>query len=103
MLSFGAPAQAAPGVPIFDRPWDLGGALELRSGGAVTSAYPVYEGVKVSCDRRLAIDGGGGYGRFELPYRRLYFGDLEAGVTRVNSPAACAAALRRLRPGPLEP
>lgn len=102
VLSFGAPAQAAPGVPIFNRPWDLGGALELRSGGAVTSAYPVYQGVSVSCERRLAIDGGGGYGRFDLPYRRLYFGDLEAGVKRVDSPSACAAALRHLQPGPLE-
>lgn len=102
VLSFGAPAQAAPGVPVFYRPWDLGGALELRSGGAVTSAYPIYEGVSVSCGRRLVIDGGGGYGRFDLPYRRLYFGDLETGVSPVDSPAACMAALRRLRPGPLE-
>jgi hypothetical protein len=103
VLSFGEPAQAAPGVPIFYRPWDLGGALELRSEGAVTSAYPVYEGVSVSCRRQLVVDGGGGYGRFELTYRRLYFGDLEVGLTPVDSPATCAAALRRLRPGPLEP
>jgi hypothetical protein len=102
VLLFGAPAQAAPGVPIFNRSWDLGGALALRSAGAVTSAYPVYEGVSVTCERRLAIDGGGGYGRFELPYRRLYFGDLESNWTRVDSRSACAVALRRLRPGPLE-
>jgi hypothetical protein len=103
VLLFGAPAQAAPGVPVFNRSWDLGGALELGSAGAVTSAYPVYEGVSVNCERRLAIDGGGGYGRFDLPYRRLYFGDLERHRIRVGSPAACAVALRHLRPGPLEP
>jgi hypothetical protein len=103
VLSFGAPAQTAPGVPVFNRFWDLGGALELHSDGAVTSAYPVYGGVSVSCERRLAIDGGGGYGRFDLPYRRLYFVDLEAGGrTPVDSRAACEAALRRLQPGPLE-
>lgn len=103
VLSFGAPAQTAPGVPVFSRFWDLGGALELHSGGAVTDAYPVYRGVSVSCGSRLKIDGGAGYGRFELPYRRLYFGDLEAGRgVWVDSRAVCAAALRRLRPGPLE-
>jgi hypothetical protein len=104
VLSFGAPAQTAPGVPVFSRFWDLGGALRLHSGGAVTSAYPVYEGVSVSCERRLAIDGGEGYGRFELPYQRLYFGDLDAGRGAwVASRASCDKALRRLRPGPLEP
>lgn len=103
VLSFGAPAQTAPGVPVFNRFWDLGGALQLHSDGAVTSAYPVYEGVSVSCDRRLSIDGGGGYGRFDLPYRRLYFVDLEAGGrSTVNSRSACEAALKRLQPGPLE-
>lgn len=103
VLSFGAPAQTAPGVPVFSRFWDLGGALQLHSDGAVISAYPVYAGIAVSCGRRLAIDGGSGYGRFELPYRRLYFADLEAGaVVPVASRGACAAALKRLRPGPLE-
>jgi hypothetical protein len=102
LLAFGPPAQVAPGVPVFNRPWDLGGALELRSRGAVKAAYPIYEGVDVSCARRVTIDGGGGYGRFEVSYRRLYMTDLAGGGRWVASRSACEAALRRLRPGPLE-
>ena len=48
VLSFGFPAQTAPEVPIFNRSWDLSGALRLRSGVDALDAYPIYEGV--TCD-----------------------------------------------------
>lgn len=103
VLSFGLPAQAAPEVPIFHRPWDLGGALKLLSDGAVDSAYPVYGAVALNCGRRLRIDGGGGYGRFQLPYRGLYAYEPGLGRAAVRSRARCRELLPRLQPGPVEP
>ena len=101
VLSFGAAAQVAPEVPVFDRSWDLSGALRLRRKNASIRAYPVFEGVDVSCKGELSVDGGGGYGVFSVPYRRLYFVG-PGGSTEVRSISSCERALSRFRPGPLE-
>lgn len=102
LVSFGLPSQTAPEVPVFNRPWDLDGALQLRSGDAVRRAYPVYEGVEISCGSQLLIDGGSGYGSFRLPYDRLYFYASGGRGTAIGSRAECERALREYRPGPLE-
>lgn len=102
VLAFGFPAQTAPGVPIFDRPWDLSGALDLESDGALAGAYPIQEGIEVRCGPRLTIDGGGGYGRRSLPYDRLYAYEPGVGRRAVGSRRRCEAVLSRLAPGPLE-
>jgi hypothetical protein len=103
VVGFGFPSQTAPEVPIFNRPWDLHGALQLRSNDAVKRAYPVYEGIEISCGPRLRIDGGSGYGSFDLTYRRLYFYAAGWQGEPIDSQAKCRRALPGYRPGPLEP
>jgi hypothetical protein len=90
-------------VPVFDRPWDLGGALELASGGAVTSAYPIAEGIEVRCGSRLTVDGGSGYGRRSHDYERLYAYEPGVGSRALASRRGCEKALARFTPGSLEP
>jgi len=102
VIGFGFPSQTAPEVPVFNRPWDLHGALQLRSDDMVTRAYPVYEGIEVACRSRLLIDGGAGYGSFQLPYDRLYFYDAAGRVQPVESRAQCSRAIGEYRPGALE-
>jgi hypothetical protein len=102
VLVFGYPAQAAPGIPVFDRSWDMGGALQVRSDGAVRAAYPVHENVEVICGGQVVVDGGEGYGRFPLDYSRLYFFDAEGGTQKIDSRRSCNATLGRFQPGPLE-
>lgn len=104
VLTFGFPAQSAPGVPIFDRNWDLGGALQLELGDPRLRAYPVYEGVRLRCRADgLIVDGGGGYGSARVDYGDLYFFDVpSAHKARVPGRGACGRALERFEPGPLE-
>ncbi len=102
VLVFGYPAQAAPGIPVFDRSWDMGGALQIRSGGAVRAAYPIHENVEVTCGEQVVLDGGEGYGRFTLDYGRLYFYDPDLGSEKIDSRRSCRRAAERLHPGPLE-
>lgn len=102
LLSFGFPSQTAPGVPLFNRDWDLSGALRLRLDDETLDAYPVYEGIDVLCGRRLVVDGGGGFGVFHLDYGRVFFFEPTRGRERIGSRAACERALGRFRPGRLE-
>jgi hypothetical protein len=101
VLSFGAPAQAAPEVPVFDRRWDLTGALRIRRNSPSLRAFPVFDGVEVRCAHELSVDGGGGYGSVNFPYRRLYFVG-PGGSSEVRSRSGCERTLARFRPGPLE-
>jgi hypothetical protein len=102
VLVFGYPAQAAPGIPVFDRSWDMGGALQIRSDGLVRAAYPVHENVEVICGKQVVVDGGEGYGRFPLRYDRLYFFDEKLGPQKIDSRRRCEATLGLFQPGPLE-
>jgi hypothetical protein len=102
VLVFGYPAQAAPGIPIFDRSWDMGGALQIRSDGAVRAAYPIHENVALVCGKQVILDGGEGYGRFTLDYGRLYFYDPDFGSEKIDSLQSCRRAAERFHPGPLE-
>jgi hypothetical protein len=102
VLVFGYPAQAAPGIPVFDRSWDMGGALQIRSDGAIRAAYPIHENVEVICGKRAILDGGEGYGRFTLDYGRLYFYDSDLGSRKIDSRRSCQRAAERFHPGSLE-
>ncbi|HET7507085.1 MAG TPA: hypothetical protein VFJ53_01885, partial [Solirubrobacterales bacterium] len=102
VIGFGFPSQTAPEVPVFNRPWDLHGALQLRSDDMVSRAYPVYAGIEITCRSHLVVDGGPGYGSFQLPYEGLYFYEAGGRAAAVRSRAQCRRALSRFRPGPLE-
>ncbi len=95
LLTFGFPCQAAPEVPIFNKSWDLSGALRLQSNDSTLRAYPIYYGVKVRCGRRLMVAGGGDYGTFRIEYGRIFLLDARQREKRVGSSAECTSALRR--------
>jgi hypothetical protein len=104
VLGFGVPAQAAPGVPVFGKSWDLGGALRDELDDPRLRAYPVYARVRVRCRRDgLVVSGGGDYGSARLGYDQLYFFDVPTTRRlRIAGSAACARGLDRFAPGPLE-
>jgi hypothetical protein len=103
LLTFDYPADVSSGVPIFDRSWDLNGAVQLRAGDPTLSAYPVFQGVSVRCERRrLVVEGPGSYGTLGVRYRGTVFVDVRTGdEERIGSRAVCTRALRRFPPGPL--
>jgi hypothetical protein len=104
VITFGFPSQAAPEVPIFNKSWDLRGALRLDSDDPTLRAYPVYEGVRLRCaPERLIVDGGGNYGRSGVRYVSLFFLDVPTSRSdEIESSSACDAALRRFKPGPVD-
>jgi hypothetical protein len=103
VLTFGFPAQSGPEVPIFDKSWDLDGAVKLEADDPTLRGFPVYEEVAVRCEPRvLLIDGGGNYGTIRVEYGRAYFLDVTPSrVRRIRTPGTCREALRSFRPGPL--
>jgi hypothetical protein len=103
VLSFGFPAQAGPEVPIFDKSWDLTGAVRLRADDPTLDAYPIYEGVAVRCQgKAVIVDGPGNYGTARHRYGKVYFLDAtDRKARRIRSPDGCRGALRSFRPGPL--
>ena len=52
VLTVGAPAEAAPGVPVFAAVWDLEGALQLRFRDQSLRGYPVSPGTRIECGGR---------------------------------------------------
>jgi hypothetical protein len=103
LLTFGFPAQAGPEVPIFDKSWDLEGAVDIQTGDPTLRAFPVYEGIVVRCGREgLVISGAGSYGSSRFGYGSIFFLDVGGGeASRISSRGACREALRTFRPGPL--
>ena len=101
LVTFGAPGEASPGAPVFVADWDLNGALEVRRNDASLHAFPVYEGVTVSCGpHRLVLDFPGSRGNARVPYRRLFFFDVARNrAAQVATHAACENA-HTFRPGP---
>jgi hypothetical protein len=104
VLTFGVPAQAAAGVPIFSKGWDLRSALQVELDEPGLHAYPVYDGVSLVCGSKgLQVAGAGDYGSRRVAYGPLYFLDVPgAKEERIAGRAACTRALRRFEPGPLE-
>ena len=104
LVTFGAPSQAAPEVPIFNKSWDLRGALRLRFDDPSLRGFPVYRGVRLKCEPdSLVVDGGGDYGRHRAAYRRLVFLDAPTSQREwIDGAGACARAAARFPPGPVE-
>jgi hypothetical protein len=103
LLTFNYPADVSPGVPIFDRSWDLNGAVQLEADDRDLRAYPVYRGVAVRCNRdRLTVQGPGSYGIHRRPYGSAWFLNVRTGSgERIRTPQACQRALRRFPKGSL--
>jgi hypothetical protein len=103
LLTFGYPADVVSNVPIFDRSWDLNGAVQLQAGDPTVSAYPVFQGVSVRCERDgLVVDGPGSYETQNVRYGGVLFVDARTGdAMRIGTRAVCTRALRRFHPGPL--
>jgi hypothetical protein len=102
LLTFGYPADVSPGVPIFDRSWDLNGAVRLLASDSALHAYPIYEQVTVRCARRgLTVAGPGSYGTLAISYRSTLFINVPTdGHLWVRNLESCNQALRSFRPGP---
>jgi hypothetical protein len=95
VLTFGHSAQTAPEVPVFDKEYDLTGALQLRTDDPTLQAYPIFHGVSVQCESTgVVIGGSAGYGRFNARYRFLYFLDVGARAAMpIPSRLICEQAL----------
>jgi hypothetical protein len=101
IFTFGYPARSAPGVPIFETPWELRGAVDLRWNERSLKAVPIYR-QSVLCGRSQisALEFGADY---TAPYGHAVFVDLPSGRTRdVGSARACAQAREFFRPGPVD-
>ena len=100
IVTFGYPAYAAPGVPVFAHSWDLSGALQLEWNDPAVEAFPIY--------RRGVVCGRDAITSLQLedappaPYGDAVFVDLaEQQASRIRSRQECLRALRRFRPGPV--
>jgi hypothetical protein len=81
LLTFGSPGEVAPRVPIFDRSWDLWGAVALAKRDVTVNALPVFEGITLRCLRRhVRVEGPDSYGVINAIYRDLHFVDLRTGT-----------------------
>jgi hypothetical protein len=102
IFTFGYPAETAPGVPIFQGPSELRGAVDLRWNDRSLRAVPIYL-QSVSCSRSEVSAR-----RFGAPsaaaYGHAVFVDVPTGRTRhIGSLGACVRAQETFRPGPVFP
>jgi hypothetical protein len=100
IFTFGYPAESAPGVPIFQTPWELRGAVDLRWNDRSLKAVPIHRR-SVSCGRSeirpLAFGA-----QPAAAYGHAVFVDIPSARTRhIGSTAACAQARELFRPGPV--
>jgi hypothetical protein len=95
LVAFERVYQTAPEVPVFDKDFDLRGALDLHEHDRTLRAYAVYAGVTVRCaPDRIVVAGQGDYGVFRVRYGAVFF--LSVGRSRgrrIASAAECAQAL----------
>jgi hypothetical protein len=89
--TFGAPIQAAPGVPAFSLPFDLKAALRLREGTHLVAAYPMAGSTAIHCGSEGLYPSGGSYGPAHgARYGEAVFVDVPSGRTaRIVDRAAC--------------
>jgi hypothetical protein len=100
IFTFGYPAATAPGVPIFQTPWELRGAVDLRWNERSLKAVPIYK-QGVFCGRSEI--GALEFGRQSTAaYGRAVFADVPTGRTQnIGSRGVCAQARKVFRPGPV--
>jgi hypothetical protein len=111
VLTFGAPGETAPGVPVFNASWDLLPAAQLL--GKPTHTYPVFEGSSLKCSgesltvqrletplyRVIHLYQRGTPRTF--PYGQVVFVDTENGRHEViRTREQCLDALGAYPPGP---
>jgi hypothetical protein len=100
--TFGAPIEAAPGVPAFSLPFDLKAAVQLRYRTHRVAAYPVAGSTVIRCEAGFVYPTGGTYGRrhgtrygmavfVDVPHRR---------AIPIRSRADCLRWRDRLGAGP---
>jgi peptidoglycan/LPS O-acetylase OafA/YrhL len=89
--TFGAPIEAAPGVPAFSLPFDLKAALRLREGTHLVAAYPMARSTVIHCEPDRLYPTGGTYGPVHgAGYGEAVFVDVpSARVARIRDRAAC--------------
>jgi len=95
VYTFGAPAEAAPGVPVFAAVWDLAGALALRYNDPSLEGYPVLSGSRVDCGRDEVVlhNANDSFESQAASYGPVYFVDvIGAQATRVADRRACRKA-----------
>jgi hypothetical protein len=112
VLTFGAPGETGPQVPVFNQSWDLHPAAQLRTGRAIHT-YPVFKGAELRCAPKgvaieelptplywqIAIKDRGTPG--VTPYSAVVFVDVEGGRDElISSREQCERALKTFPPGP---
>jgi hypothetical protein len=103
LVTFDAPGNAASEVPVFYATWDLTGALQLGLHDRSLMAFPVYTGVRMSCEENGVAFWYQNSGASHAPYQGMYFVDaLNGSGMRITSRERCARAQRQFAPGPLD-
>jgi hypothetical protein len=102
IFSFGYPAEAADGIPIFTHFWDMNGALRLTYDDPSLHGLPIYRpGEGVVCAHSFAYGTSAGT-RVTGRYGRTIFVDVVSQRhTILRSQANCKADARLFFPGPL--
>jgi hypothetical protein len=80
IYTVGAPAEAAPGVPVFAATWDLAGALSLMWDDSSLAAYPGVPGTRFVCGRRMiaALNSNNSFSPQTAPYGKAVVVDVAA-------------------------
>lgn len=103
IYTFGHPGGEAGGVSIFGYQWDLDGAVGLLYDTPNLNAYPMLEGVTMSCQEEGVGPVGDAWAP-ELhgaPYGTAYFVDTASGTAkRIDSYDQCVAEQPNFIPGP---
>jgi hypothetical protein len=95
------PAYQTLGVPIFASTWDLNGMVKMEYSDWTLSAYPMIQGLKLTCQAD-GVDLHGAGALPEVPYGRARLLDLQTG--RHSDPHTrreCLAVAGSYSPGPL--
>jgi hypothetical protein len=98
-LTFGAPITTAPGVPVFQAPWDLAGAVRLHYDHPSLRAYPVPPASRVDCGAgSLTLHNyNDAFERQTARYPAVRLVDVPGGrALSVRDRAECAALTGRL-------
>jgi hypothetical protein len=104
VFSFGAPIYAAPGIPVFEVPWDLDGALKTEWDDPSVQGYPMPPGTTFVCGRHrvTAHNFNDRFATQQAAYGRALFVDVRRNRSlRIRDRQVCARAVRLYRPGPL--
>jgi hypothetical protein len=99
VLSFGQPAQEAPGIPVWVARWDLDSAVALRYGDLSLSALPAFPGTTIECGRASARPVNPGFRVYlasdRRPYGKFYAFSVDGRWAAPRNRKEC----RRIAPG----